>query len=497
MQTYHTEILDADAPVDVYAENALRGQHLALIELDQGHITSPMQGSPVRMYNRATTARIWRDALYTGFEAAILVIPLEITPQLDTARVRLAGAMYSQASSPLSLSFKAYFASNPEQIDEVTLAWDTDAQLVELELSNPRKGMTYQDQLIVTLRNVLPEGEAAIGAAAHQVLTGAYVTEDGTWGDPFSPAYNENGPDNILWLEGEGWIEVGNFDSGDDRARVYNARKVYTTTGALVALTGWAARSCALDITGADNATIAPAQPELYPNIAVRGAVHYRHSLVIDRARDHRRYLSIRPSGAVLDGSELSQRSPFRRASALEPVLMRDSIYLDRGARGLLTLYPAILYVTGEGLLNADAAASAPDREDTQAFTLRLSQWEDGETTPTALVELDVDVKLRGWHERSVFTTHRALVDARRWRWSYGVGRLEETSLDSGAGYRWGTLAPRELALLNAPRLDLSLEGLSFDADLPLIVELEAGAWALPANAVLYAVGGAICWEGP
>lgn len=497
MQTYHSEMLGADAPVDVWAENAIRAQHIALIEDDQAHITSPMQGSPNRIYNRSTTSRQWRDALYTAQEAVIAIIPIEITPQVDTLTVRLAGSMYSQAAAPLSLSFKAYLRQSPELLDEVTLAWDSDPQLVELELSNPRRGQTYQDQLIVTMRTVLPVGDAAIGAAAYQLLTNAYVLADGTWGGAFTPSAATSGPDDVVYIDGEGWFDVGNFDSGDDRGRLYGARLIYSSVGALLSLTGWAPRAIALDIAGVDGATIAPAQPELYPNAPVQGHVHLRHSLVIDRARDHRRYLSIRPSGAVLDGSELSQRSPFRRASALESVLLRDSIYLDRGPRGILTCYPVILYVTGDGQLNGDANASEPDRTDTQSLTMRLLQWEDGNISPTEVAAISIDATLRGWHERSVLSNHRALVDARRWRWSYGIGRLEETSLDSGAGYRWGTLATQELALLNIPRFDLALEGLSFDADLPLIVEIEAGTWTMANNGVLYVVGGSICWEGP
>jgi hypothetical protein len=499
MLTYHTEILGSDAPVDVYAENALRGQHIALIEDDQGHITSPMQGSPNRIYNRGSTSLVWRDALYTAQEAVIAVIPVEITPQVDTLTVRLAGSMYSQAASPMSLSFKAYLRQNPDLIDEVTLAWDTDPQLVTLELSNPRRGQTYQEQIIITMRNVLPTTEVAIGAAAWQLLTAPFILEDGTWGDTFAPDAAENGPDNALYIEGEGWFEVGNFDADDDRARVYGARSVGSNPGnpgALLALTGWAARAIALDVAGVDGANVAPAQPELFPNIPVQGHVHLRHSLAIDRARDHRRYLSIRPSGDVLIGAELSQRTPFRRASVDNGILVRDSIYLDRGARGILTVYPSILYVTGAGVLNGDANPSEPDRTDTQSFRMRLFQWESG-ASPTEIGTMTIDSTLRGWHARSTLSNHRALVDARRWSWSYGRGRLEETTRTSGAGYRWGTLALQELALLNTPRFDLALDGLTFDEDLPLIVEIEAQGWTMASYGVLYVVGGSICWEGP
>jgi len=499
MLTYHTEILDSDAPIDVFAENALRGQHLALIEDDQGHITSTMQGSPNRIYDRGATSHVWRDAIYTAQEAIIAVIPVEITPQVDTLTVRLAGLMYSQAASPLSLSFKAYLRQNADLIDEVTLAWDTDPQVVTLELSNPRRGQTYQDQIIITMRNVLPTTSAAIGAAAWQLLPTVFILEDGTYGSTFAPDAAENGPDNVLYIEGESFFEVGNFDSGDDRGRVYGARKVYSNPsnpGALLAITGWAARAISLDVAGTDGAKTAPAQPELYPNIPVHGHVHLRHSLAIDRARDHRRYLSIRPSGDVLVGEELSQRTPFRRASGLNGILVRDSIYLDRGARGILTVYPSILYVTGDSVLNGDANPAEPDRTDTQSLTMRLLQWESG-SSPTEIGSMTIDATLRGWHARSTLSNHRALVDARRWSWSRGLARLEETTYTSGAGYRWGTLALQELALLNTPRFDLALEGLTFDADLPLIVEIEAPPWSLASYGVLYVVGGSICWEGP
>lgn len=517
MNTYDSEMLDSDAPVDVWAENALRDQHLALIEDDQAHVVSPMQGNPVRSYIRASTAKAWRDALYTAQEAVIAVIPIELNPQVDTLTVRLAGTMASQAATGLALNFALYLGLNPETRDDVQIPYATGLTGVELTVSNPRTQDTYQDYLIVTMSCELP---ADPGAAAWQVMVGAYALEDGTWGGTGSPSSATSGADNVVYFEDEQeWFELGNFDSPDERGRLYGGRLIYSQGAAICALTGWRARSIALDITGVDGSSIVPAQPELYANIPVQGHVHARHDFVINRARDHRRYLSIRPSGDLLVGVETTQRSPWRRADFGTRVLLRDSIYLDRGARGVLSARVAALYYTGDNVSNDNADAASPDRESSQQFTVRLLQWEDGETSPTLITSATVTLELRGWTGRNNTTQHRALNDVSRWRFQGTHARLEEfTSRDSGSGYRWGTLAPFEVALLNLLRFDLALDGLTFDADLPLILEvivpvegsppaynpskgnnptLTGSNWTLPYHSSVVAVGGSICWEGP
>ena len=498
MNTFHTEILGTDTPVDVYAENALRGQHLALIEDDQGHVTSPMQGSPNLTYIRGSASRVWQDAIYTATEGIIAIIPVKITPDIATMTVSLAGSMASQAVTQLSLSFKAYFASRPDVVDEFTLTWDTDPQIVALTLSNPRPGQTYNDQLIVTMRNILPTDETVIGAAAHQVFSSVQIlTNVSIYESTLSaPPPTQSGPDNVLYIIEHGYFDVGNNDDAAINGQVYDAYPTTNEGGSLLAITGWKPRAISLNIEGVDGGDNVQAQPELFANISVEGQVHQRHSLIIDRARDHRRYLSIRPSGDVLVGAELSQRTPFRRADGLvSGVLLRDSIYLDRGARGVLSLNLCVLCVLGDGVLKTNANPAEPDAVVTQDMTVRLLQFESG-TSPTVISTTTVPMTFKAWRPRSMATNHRILADARRWQFSGGRARLEETSRISGAGFRWGTLAIFELALLNLPRFDLALEGLTFDADLPLIVEVEAVTWQLGLRDVLYSVAGSIVWEG-
>lgn len=517
MNTYDTEMLDSDAPVDVYAENALRGQHLALIEDDQAHVTSPMQGNSVRNYIRSLAGKRWRDALYAGFEAVIAVIPIELNPQVGTITIRLAGTMASQASTPLALNFGLYLGLDPDERDDTQVAYVTSVVGVTLTINNPRPQDTYQDLLIVTMASALPIDP---GAAAWQVTINGFALEDGTYGGTATPNSATNGADNMIYFEDEQeWFEVGNYDSPDDRGRLYGGRLIYSQGAGMVAITGWRARSIAMTITGVDGSGIVMAQPELYANIPVQGQVHARHDFIINRARDHRRYLSIRPSGDLLVGVENTVRSPWRRADFGARVLVRDSIYLDRGARGVLSARIAALYYTGDNVSNDNADASTPDRESEQTFTVRLSQHEDGSATPAVIGEAEVTLTLNGWTGRSPMTQHRALNDVSRWRFQGTHARLEDfPSRDSGAGYRWGTMAPFELALLNLCRFDLPLEGLTFDASLPLILEvfvpveavppaynpslgnnptLTGSNWRLPYRSSVIAVGGSICWEGP
>lgn len=530
MNTLDDEILADDAPLDVFAENAVNQQHQWLATYDLGHVSSSSRGSAIRYYVGPTDIR-WREWIGSVEHRIVYVIPMRLDSHALSVHVRVVGHTRSAAASPGNVEWRAYFGRFPDAYDSDNMSYDaSNPSLAEMEVAHPRPGETYDDLLIITLKSGLSDPDTD---AWHE-LTKAEIKSDGrikpTSGSGGTtggvPADLQNGVESALYVDRSGWFDLegsnANAASGPyafGAAPDDSEPTIYWTPITTVALQGidvW--------IEGEGSPDIVP-QARMRPNIPVDAAVHAAHELAIRRARDHRRLLAVDLIGDTLIGAETTNTVRWKRAEYVNDYreLMRESIWLDRGAYGRVAARLVVIACTGPEVVNDDVVRDEADFTTQQTFRVRLLQFEDGSATPTEVYSGDQEKTVKAYASRGYNTNHVMLCGVRKWAKNLINGawheRLEDrTSTNRGTSLRWGMLSEADLQAAYVHEFSVDLDGLDFDDSLPLVmvVDIENDAstpeyskadgnsfvvfgsnFRLSRFGAYVTVGGCIYWEGP
>lgn len=523
MKTLDDEILADDAPLDVYAENALLEQHQWLVANDQGHLTHSSRGSAQRYWTGSTTA--WLEGMACAVERIIYVIPVRLEAHTQSVDVTLCGLTSSLAASPTDIRFRAYLSRFSDDVfaDYGDLAYEaSNPSALKLSVDHPRPGEQLDDLLIVTMRSGLSDDD-------WHTLSDVIIGADGLIRDQDGkanlPADLEIGVESAAVLSASGWADVegSNFNarsgpfafgaSPDDSGQTltFNYITVYKPLAIELRLVGVAA------------APLIP-QAQLRPNIAVAGGVHARHELAIRRARDHRRLLVIDPHGDELVGAETTQLVRFKRAEYLNGYreLLRESIWLDRGAYGRVTAQLVVISCTGVEVSDDEVDRDNPLFTGAQDWRVRLLQYEDGSATPVEVASETQALQMRGFAARRYSTRCVLLAGARKWPGLRLNGcwhkRLEEyDGTNRGTSLRWGFLSDADMQAAQVLSWTIDLDTLDFDPALPLQMVIDipddatipaydkkdgsnpvpsASNWNFPRFGAHICVGGSIYWEG-